>query len=254
MVKLNIQRFSSTNKTTNYDLSQFVSSDKPSWLNDYNGDMGKIDTAIHTAKTTADGAATAASNAQTAAEGAQTTANTAVTNAATAQSGVVTNATNIGTLANLTTVEKTTLVGSINEVNAKNPVVDSMSGTETNKAPSVDSVKKYLEGDLLYSDTTGTTGNVTLAHSIADYEFIEIFFISSGYESSKKIDVRFVNTFTLNLPFIYNDTYYDRIASYSIANAQITYIDNIKVNNGFSQVLHGQANEVTIKEVIGYKY
>lgn len=37
---------SSTNKTTNYQLSQFVGNDIPSWLNDYNGDMRKIDTAI----------------------------------------------------------------------------------------------------------------------------------------------------------------------------------------------------------------
>ena len=36
----------STNKTTNYLLSQFVASDKPSWLADYNGDMLKIDTAL----------------------------------------------------------------------------------------------------------------------------------------------------------------------------------------------------------------
>ena len=44
----------STNKTTHYELSQYVSSDKPTYLSDYNGDMLKIDTAINTAKTTAD--------------------------------------------------------------------------------------------------------------------------------------------------------------------------------------------------------
>lgn len=32
-----------TNKTTNYQLSQFVGSDRPTWLGDYNGDMSKID-------------------------------------------------------------------------------------------------------------------------------------------------------------------------------------------------------------------
>lgn len=37
---------SATNHTQNYDLSQFVGGDIPSWLGDYNGDMGKIDTAI----------------------------------------------------------------------------------------------------------------------------------------------------------------------------------------------------------------
>ena len=32
-----------TNKTENYQLSQFVGSDRPTWLVDYNGDMAKID-------------------------------------------------------------------------------------------------------------------------------------------------------------------------------------------------------------------
>lgn len=32
-----------TNHTENYDLSQFVGTDRPTWLGDYNGDMTKID-------------------------------------------------------------------------------------------------------------------------------------------------------------------------------------------------------------------
>lgn len=32
-----------TNKTANYKLSQFVSTDRPTWLGDYNSDMSKID-------------------------------------------------------------------------------------------------------------------------------------------------------------------------------------------------------------------
>ena len=32
-----------TNKTENYELSQFVGTDRPTWLGDYNSDMSKID-------------------------------------------------------------------------------------------------------------------------------------------------------------------------------------------------------------------
>lgn len=32
-----------TKKTANYQLSQFVGSDRPTWLGDYNSDMSKID-------------------------------------------------------------------------------------------------------------------------------------------------------------------------------------------------------------------
>lgn len=54
---------SSTNKTTNYELSQFIGTDKPAWLVDYNGDMAKIDVAIK-------GAVDDASNAQSTANSA----------------------------------------------------------------------------------------------------------------------------------------------------------------------------------------
>lgn len=32
-----------TNHTNNYNLSQFVGTDRPTWIGDYNGDMAKID-------------------------------------------------------------------------------------------------------------------------------------------------------------------------------------------------------------------
>lgn len=47
----------STNKTANYDLSQFVGTDRPTWLGDYNGDMKKIDAQL---KQNADDIASAA--------------------------------------------------------------------------------------------------------------------------------------------------------------------------------------------------
>lgn len=58
---------SSTNKTATIELSQYVGTDKPTYLTDYNGDMLKIDNAIAadrdsiaTAQNTADGAVTKA--------------------------------------------------------------------------------------------------------------------------------------------------------------------------------------------------
>lgn len=44
---------SSTNKTTYYDLSQYIGTDKPTYLGDYNSDMSKIDGAIHQVQETA---------------------------------------------------------------------------------------------------------------------------------------------------------------------------------------------------------
>ena len=46
----------STNKTTNYELSQFEGTDKPSWEADYNADMLAIDTNLKSVSDVADGA------------------------------------------------------------------------------------------------------------------------------------------------------------------------------------------------------
>lgn len=102
----------STNKTTHYELSQYVGTDKPTYLTDYNNDMSAIDTGIYNAQTKADSAYAAAGVADGKAGDAQLTANSALTNAGTAN-------TNIGTMANLTTSEKSSLVGAANEINAK---------------------------------------------------------------------------------------------------------------------------------------
>ena len=44
---------SSTNKTNYYNLSQYIGTDKPTYLGDYNSDMSKIDAAIHQVQETA---------------------------------------------------------------------------------------------------------------------------------------------------------------------------------------------------------
>lgn len=69
---------SSTNKTTNYELSQYVGADKPTYLGDYNSDMLKIDTQM---KNNADDIASVSATATTA----NATANTALADASTAQ-------------------------------------------------------------------------------------------------------------------------------------------------------------------------
>lgn len=81
---------SHTNSTPNFNLPQFVGTDKPAWLTDINGAFSAIDTAI---------------------KNASDTATTASTNATTANK-------NIGTLSDLTTTAKTNVVSAVNEVNS----------------------------------------------------------------------------------------------------------------------------------------
>jgi len=55
---------SSTNKTTNYKLSQYIGTDKPTYLGDYNSDMLKIDTQLKANADSASKATSAAGAAQ----------------------------------------------------------------------------------------------------------------------------------------------------------------------------------------------
>ena len=124
-MKLNIQLFAHTNQTANYDLPQFVGTDKPTWLGDFNEAMSDIDagmhknaTAISTMQTDVASATQAASKAsqdvntlsgtvttlsgtvtsvQTTANNASQTASSALNTANTANGKADTNASNIAT-------------------------------------------------------------------------------------------------------------------------------------------------------------
>ena len=129
---------SSTNSTSNYELSQFTGGDKPAWLADYNSDMSKIDTQM---KANADAASTADGKA-------------------------VTNAASIGTLANLTTDAKTNVVAAINEVDshadtAQN-TANSASSTASANTTSINNLTAYLTlqaGNTL--TVTTNSGSIT---------------------------------------------------------------------------------------------
>ena len=112
-----------TNTTSHYNLSQFISTDKPAWLQDYNGDMLKIDTAIDAAKVAADTAQTTAN----AASGASTQNASDIAALSTDVSGQGANITALQLAVNTinsligngtpTTTDQT-IIGAINEINA----------------------------------------------------------------------------------------------------------------------------------------
>lgn len=131
----------STNHTANYNLSQFLGTDKPAWLGDYNSDMTKIDAGIAAAASTATGADGKADA----------------------------NTTKIGTLSNLTTTAKTDLVSAINELdtdtgtaqNTANTALSTANGAKT----TADGVAAYLAmtnyGDVAAADITISAGSIT---------------------------------------------------------------------------------------------
>ena len=138
---------SSTNKTTNYNLSQFVGSDKPAWLADYNQDMSKIDTQM---KANADASTTNAGN-------------------------ITSNTNAIGDLTALNTTAKSNLVSAVNEVNAAAGTADGTAqaaATAANAAKSeADALTRYLSitqtGTI---NATVTGGTIDSTHDTSAWE------------------------------------------------------------------------------------
>lgn len=144
---------SSTNHTANYGLSQFLGTDKPAWLVDYNGDMSAIDTQM---KANADAASAAQTTANTADGKADTNASaistldTQVNGASGIASDVTTLQGSVNTITSLigngepTTTDKT-IIGAINELNSGKADSSEVRNAYRPKSYSVtaDGVKSY---------------------------------------------------------------------------------------------------------------
>ena len=135
----------STNKTTHYELSQYIGTDKPTYLTDYNQDMAKIDAGIYASQGKADVNATSIGDLTDL----QTTAKSDLVSAINEVDTTATNnATHIGNINNLETVSKTNVVSAINEVN-------------TNQTSASSSI-----GDLLDLDTTAKSDLVSAINEV----------------------------------------------------------------------------------------
>lgn len=129
---------SSTNKTVTIELSQYIGTDKPTYLSDYNGDMLKIDNAIAadrdsiaTAQNTADGAVSAIGTLDTAVGTINTQINAEGTGLAarvTSVEGSINTITSLIGNGEPTTQDKT-IIGAINELAAE--IVVPTTQTET---------------------------------------------------------------------------------------------------------------------------
>lgn len=159
----------STNKTTHYELSQYIGSDKPTYLVDYNSDMSKIDTGIYNAQGKAD-------NNETAIGTLSNLTTTVKTDLVSAINEVKTVADKVGNLSNLTTSANTDLVSAINEVDAESDSNTSAIGTlanlettnKTNLVGAINEVKGETNtiGSLSSLNTTDKTSIVNAINEV----------------------------------------------------------------------------------------
>ena len=188
----------STNKTTHYELSQYIGTDKPTYLTDYNQDMDKIDTGIYGAKSLADINNTAIGN--------LTNLTTSVkTDLVSAVNEVNGKADGIGTLSSLTTTDKTSLVGAVNEVNGKADNIGTLANlTTTDKASVVVAINEV-------NSNVGTLANLTTTN-----------------KSSSVVAINEVNS---NVGTLANLTTTDKTSTVGAINEVKNIIENFNLNN-----------------------
>ena len=226
-----------TNHTANYELSQFVANDKPTFLGDYNGDMSKIDAAIKAADNKAGAADTTAESAAALATSASTTATEAATDAATA---AATATTALNTANNATTTAQ----------NAST-AAQSASTTASAAATKADAAKAEAEAATAavalkpsYNETFARMFNMTSASVSVSAE--------SGYVVGES-DIKSAKNTDISLGKIYGSIRLDCAAGGSGVLAKIATIsaglgtrDSAFNINGFSFFARDSASELGI--------
>lgn len=157
---------SSTNKTPNYELPQFVANDVPSWLGDFNQAMSKIDTQMKANDSKAQSAETNAENANSSATQALETANQANTTA----NGANTNATNALSLAttandNANTAKQNseTALSTANSASGNaSSALSIAQNANTNANKALNGLEKFnLKNQMTFNTATGNIVNDT---------------------------------------------------------------------------------------------
>lgn len=147
-LNLNIQMFASTNKTANYELPQFVGTDKPSWLGDFNEAMSDIDAGMHE---NASDIATMASDVATATSTASQ-ASSDVSTLTTTVNGLSTDVASATTTANNASSTASSALNTANTANGK---------ADTN-ATAITALQSDVADTLVYDDETSTTAGYTV--------------------------------------------------------------------------------------------
>lgn len=142
MIKLDIQMFASTNKTANYELPQFVGTDKPTWLGDFNNAMASIDAGMAENKSDIESMDSRVSSAES-------TASTASQNVATLTGRVNTLQTNVESTTTTANNAQSTATSALNTANS----AQSTANTADSKANEVETNLNSFEREFNLTTT-----------------------------------------------------------------------------------------------------
>lgn len=177
MMKLNIQMFASTNKTANYDLPQFVGTDKPTWLGDFNSAMSTIDAGMAENKSDIESMDSRVTSAEASASSASQAVTTLTGRVASVESGV----SSATTTANNAQQTATSALNTANTANGKADTnASAISGIESD----VSDIQAELNEFNFDTFTTITKANTTASNVNSDYSIPELTLATNSHNKS----------------------------------------------------------------------
>lgn len=212
-----------TNQTANYNLPQFVGTDKPSWLGDINDAFAAIDTAIAAAASeasTADGKA----DALTTTVSGHTTQIGVLNNTVTTQGNTLNTVTSLIGNGTPTTTDQT-IIGAINELHADQGDLEDLQTTD--KSSLVAAINEAAQGG-------GGGGHVVVATVTADGSKTWTQLLNELYAliSSENLENTVIEYFDTTNTEFYQISYYSNaiiIASYAYVTSSDFEMNTIQL-------------------------
>lgn len=163
----------------------------------------------------------------------------------------------IGDLSDLSTTEKSTIVGAINEVNGKViPISKGGTGAEnqTQARTNLEVKKEYI----LYNNLSGSNSTITLSDSISNYSSIEVY-----YHTESNGECSNYNKFVpgANPILLFSARINDAGSECFLKTVKATFSGStVSFAYGYQLILRSGSNEfqsnsaIKIYKVVGYKY
>ena len=131
-------------------------------------------------------------------------------------------------------------------------IVNSYTESETD-AYSCDYINNNYRPTILYNNSTGTNGNITLSDSVANYSTIEVYFYTNdgaGFRGCQKVHVSSGQT-VASLIFIHptSNNYYIKVKEISVSGTQLNAVGAKEIYSGGTT----NNNYIYITKVLGYK-
>ena len=118
----------------------------------------------------------------------------------------------------------------------------------------------YSKGVTLYENSTGSSGNITLSDSVANYTRIKIFYKTKYGISELENSHEYYNPNNKTIVLMQTDydgypSMYHTISSYNVSSNTITFMTNITamIRNNVSPQMWSAENAISIFKVIGFK-